>query len=63
MDTKKVKEKTPEIYQWYIVKCPDWCESGFAVAQWDGENWFDNSGRNDFDEYVTEYWETPLNEL
>jgi len=63
MNLIKVEKKNPIVYEWYLVECHDWCESGYAVAQWDGDNWFDNTGRNDFHDYVTRYYPTPLDEM
>ncbi len=37
-----------------IVKCPEYCSSGYHIALWDGEAWITDA-HDDITEYVTEF--------
>ena len=63
MNLVKVEEKEPKVNEWYLVQCFDWNECGYTVAQWDGETWIDDQGREDFNDYVDSYFETPIEEF
>ncbi len=30
----------------YLVKCPDYCQSGFQIATWNGKTWVTDDGSN-----------------
>jgi hypothetical protein len=43
-----------ENYEWYVVKTPDFCDSGFQIAQYQNGKWILDTGE-DITEFVAEY--------
>ena len=60
---KTVEKELPRIDEWYLVRCPEYSESGFEIAQWDGEEWQHGYIRQSCHEYVTGYCAIPLDEM
>ncbi len=60
-----IYDKRPNDGEWYLVKCPGYCPSGFSTAQWNSfeDYWSDEGESSDINERVTEYLPIPLNEL
>jgi hypothetical protein len=57
----RTREELPDTGQLCLCKCPNWCRSGFQVAEWDGVKFdFDESPNDMFDGDVIEWM--PLNE-
>ena len=39
--------------QMCICRCPDWCDEGYQIAKWNGENFeYDNDPNGGFDRHV-----------
>lgn len=32
-------ERKPKLDKSVILACPDFCQSGYVIGQWDGESW------------------------
>lgn len=56
-----MEEIMPKNGKYYLVKCPDFCESGFEVAKFDDGCW--HNGFSDITCYVKWYYSNPLSEL
>lgn len=37
---------------WYLVQCPEFCESGFEVAQWDGYGFISQANGDEINRFV-----------
>ena len=60
---KIVEKELPREGEWYLVKCPEYSESGFEIAQWDGEEWQHGHFSQSCNKYVTGYCAIPLDEM
>ena len=40
-----VKEQKPKEGKWYLVRCPEYSESGYEVAEYKDGEWYDGSSR------------------
>ena len=58
-----VKEHPPKENTWYLVKAPNYSESGFEIAEWDGEEWQHGHFSQSCNPYVISYSHTPINEM
>lgn len=54
-------QRPPKNGKYYIVKCPDYSESGYHIARWDGfkKQWESDSGDPSINNFVTEYANLP----
>ncbi len=50
-----VTSELPKFPEFFLVKCPQWCESGYAVLFWTGEKWEDENRGDEVHIYVTHY--------
>lgn len=55
---KNLKDEQPNVGGYYLVYCPDWCESGMAVSLWDNE-YFEYQNSGDMDGFVTHWANLP----
>ena len=56
MKWKNVRKEKPDLLEWVIVRCPDFCESGFEICQYNGEGVFTSQANgSDCGEYVREW--------
>jgi len=49
--------------EWYIVYCPEYSESEYAIAKWDSGNWYSEGLSTPVHDYVKAYFPTPLNKM
>lgn len=65
MKFKTVLEKEPIDMQWYLVMCPSFSESGFAIAQWQKHDqiWVGDGFGHTIHPYVVEYCVKPLDQF
>lgn len=37
----KFKKQNPKKLtgEWYLVRCPKYCQSGYQIARWNGKDW------------------------
>jgi len=60
MKLTTVEKNMPEIDCWYLVRCPEYCESGWQVAKWNGDEWEHGHFSASCHEYVVGYLKKPL---
>lgn len=60
MKITKVEIKKPKIDSWYLVKCPEYSESGWEIAKWTGTEWEHGHFSQSCHEYVIGYVDNPL---
>lgn len=63
MEITTVEKEQPTEGEWYIVKCPEFSDSGFEIAEWDGEYWQHGHFSQSCHEYVVGYCPTPLYQM
>jgi hypothetical protein len=57
MNFTTVDKKEPIDMEYYLVRCTNYSESGFEVAQWDKSynKWRSSDGSDSINDFVTEY--------
>lgn len=41
--------------EWYLVKCSRFSESGYEIAQWDGEGFISQANNDEISDFVEGY--------
>lgn len=63
MNLYRIEQKRPKDGEWYVVYCPDYCESGYQIAKWeDSESYWQSEGFSPVNDYVKAYFTTPISE-
>lgn len=56
-------DQLPELDEWYIVKCPEFCDSGFQIASWNGSEWDHGHFSESVHPYVEGFYPVPVREI
>lgn len=43
---------------YYLVQCPDFCPSGFEIAEWDGKNFISQANSDEMNDQVEGFLDT-----
>ena len=60
----KVETSSPKNGEYYIVYCPEYCESEHHVARWDTnkESWISEEAGTGINDFVEGYYNKPLSD-
>ena len=63
MKLVKTTEKEPKEETWYLVRCPEYSESGWEIAQWIDGEWCHGHMAQSCHKYVISYHPVPLEDM
>jgi hypothetical protein len=63
MKLVKTTEKEPKEKTWYLVRCPEYSESGWEIAQWIEGEWHHGHMAQSCHKYVISYHPVPLEDM
>jgi hypothetical protein len=57
-----INQEQPELGEFYLVRCPDYCDSGWQVAEWTESGWEHGHFSESCNDFVIGYVSKKLNE-